>query len=440
MEKSITRGDLTEFSGAFGQDRANLVAMNAVTANGLNNAARQFSAVRRDDHQYALKIEQHGITAQKKSGRCWMFAGHNFLRTKLMKDLNLEEFTFSGNYLMFYDKLEKANWFLENILEHLDDPVDSRMMAYLLGVVTADGGEWDMFVNLVRKYGVVPEAAQPEVVSTEKSAYMEPVVKAKLREYARDLRAAHKAGRTVAELRGMKEEMLNTVYRMNCICYGEPVKKFNFEVRSKDNKFISDLGITPVEFYQKYLGVRLEDYISLFSGMSEGQELKKFEVPYGNMVDGRPTWYVSVPVDTLKKMAVTQMKAGEPVWFACDVSERSWRKGGVLDDQIYDYESLFNTEFGMTKPQRFLYRQAYPSHAMLLKGVDFGSQGEPTRWCVENSWGEENGKKGMFVMSDSWFDKYTYEVVISKKYLPSEIINTYDHTEAVKLEPWEPQA
>lgn len=440
MEKYITGEDLAEFSGDFKQDRANLIAMNTVTANGLQNSARQYTTVRADQHQYALKIDQHGITAQKKSGRCWMFGGFNFLRTKLIQDLNLEDFTFSGNYLMFYDKLEKANCFLEGILNNLDQPVNSRMIAYLLRVVTADGGEWDMFVNLVKKYGVVPAEAQPECISSENSVTMAPVLKAKLREFARDLRRAYREGHSMEELRAMKEKMLNTVYRMNCICYGEPVKRFDFEVRNKNNKFISSLGITPLEFYHKYIGVRLEDYISLFSGATEGRELKKYEVPYGDVVGGRPTAYVSVPVETLKKMAITQMKAGEPVWFSCDVGERSWRKGGILDDHIFDYEKLFNTEFRMTKPERFEYRQAYPSHAMLFKGVDFGADGKPVRWCVENSWGKENGKKGMFVMSDSWFDKYTYEVVINKKYLPTEIINTYENTEAIKLAPWTPQA
>lgn len=439
MKDCITASDLKSFSESFHADKANLVAMNAVTSSGVTATARQFAAVRSDLHEYSVNLDQHSITWQKQSGRCWMFAGFNVLREKVIKDLNLDNFTFSGNYLMFYDKLEKANYFLEGVLDTLDEPTDGRLFTHISRSTRSDGGEWEMFVNLVRKYGVVPSQCQPETISTDNSRQMPAVVTEKLLGYARDLRAAHKDGKSIDELRSAKDEMLNTIYRMYAIAYGEPVKTFDFQVRTKDGRFINDKGITPIEFFNKYVNVDFDKYISLVSGSSNGAETKKYEFKYnGDVIEGIPVAYVSVPTETLKTVSIAQLKEGKPIWFGCDVGEDQWRQGGILDENLYDYEELFGTEFGMTKAERFAYGQAHMSHAMTFKGVDLDEDDKPLRWRVENTWGPDVGDKGMFVMTDGWFDKYTYQVIVERKYVPAEILNVWDNTEATKLDPWTP--
>ncbi|MCC8102946.1 MAG: C1 family peptidase [Clostridiales bacterium] len=438
VSSCITQEELKRFAADFQKNPANVLAMNTVTANGLNKSARRYEAFRNASHEYSVSLDQNGITWQKQSGRCWMFAGHNFLRDRVIKKLNLSEFAFSGSYLMFYDKLEKANFFLEGVIKYIEEPADSRMVMSLMQSVRSDGGEWEMFVSLVQKYGVVPADAQPEAVSTEESRSMAPVVQEKLREFARDLREGYRAGKTVEQLREDKTQMMNTIYRMYCICYGEPVKTFDFKVRDKDGNFICDRGITPLAFYEKYVGVDLEQYVNLTAGSSNGRELKKYFYPdAGDVIEGKPISYVSVPVEMLKKTVVAQLEDGEPVWFGCDVGKCSLRDNGILDDEIFDYEGLFGISLAMTREDRFAYAEAQMSHAMVLKGVDIDEKGKTVSWRVENSWGPDVGKKGMFTMTDSWFDKYTYQVIINRKHVPEDVLAVYDGEEATALDKWQ---
>lgn len=441
MDEAISISDLRTFAESFRGDRANIVAMNAVTGSGLQAAARRAEAVRGDIRQYSLELGQHGITWQKNSGRCWMFAGFNVLREKLIQDLGLENFTFSGSYLMFYDKLEKANLYLESVIEMPDMPLDSREIEKLSRIINTDGGEWEMFASLVKKYGVVPAEVQPETPATEDSKTFAPLLKEKILTFARDLRAGYAAGRTREQLRQDKRAMLAAVYRMLSICCGEPVRTFDFQARGRDGAFICDRGLTPRQFYDKYIGVDTDEYISLVSGSSGGSELKKYEFEYkylGDVIEGRAVDYVSVPVETLKAAAIAQMQAGQPVWFGCDVGESSWREGGLLDERLYDYRAIFNVSPRMSRRERFVYGQAHMSHAMVFKGVDLDENGRPLRWRVENTWGSDVGDRGMFLMTDGWFDRYTYQVVVNRRFVPAEVLAVYDGTDSEVLKPWIP--
>lgn len=438
MKDFISMKDLAEFSQSFKADIANTVAMNAVCSSGLNNAARRFEVERSTTHNFNVNLEQHGIGFQKNSGRCWMFAGFNVIRDTVIKKLNLDDFNFSGNYLMFYDKLEKSNFFLEKIIQYADEAHDSRIMERL-SRPAGDGGEWQMFVNLVNKYGIVPASVQPETVSTDNSRGLGPVIQEQLRQFGRDLRAAHSAGKSDDELRQMKDGMMETMYRMFSICYGTPVKTFDFMVRNKKGELICDRGITPQEFYAKYVGVDLTEYVALNTGSSYGKELKKFVYPdNGDIIEGIPTCYVSVPMETMKETSIAMLKDGMPVWFTCDVTERYWRAGGILDTEVYNYDELLDIKLDMTKEERFLYNQARMSHAMVFKGVDLDENGKPLNWRVENTWGSEPGKKGMFSMTDKWFETYTYQVIVHRKYVSDEIAAAYYGDEAVVLDNWVP--
>ena len=442
MKESITFADIRGFAGDFAADPANHVAQNIVTANGVKVSAKRYSALREDVAVYSVNLEQHGITNQKSAGRCWAYAGFNVLRDKIIKELNLDNFTFSGNYIVFYDKLEKANLFLEGVLEFIDLPLNSREMERLGRLGTGDGGEWEMFVSLVQKYGVVPQNAQPETFSSDASREMNSVLRERLLGFARDMRRDYAAGKSVEEIRAGKAEMLSVIYRILAICMGEPVKKFDFKVRTKDGRYIADNGITPKEFYDKYIGVDLTQYISLLSGSSEGAELKKYAVDTrfnGDVIEGKTIDYVSVPVETLKQVAIEQLKGGEPIWFGCEVGTSSERKSGIMDENLYDLEGLFNTKFDMTKPDRFAYGLAHLSHAMTLKGVDLTEDGVPIRWRVENSWGDEAGERGMFLMTDGWFTKFNYQIIANRKYVPQEILDVYDNTDAEVLPFWSPR-
>lgn len=439
MNQSVSKENLEAFDREFSSSRSNLIAMNAVTANGIKESATRWTSRKEALHEYSIRLENKGITSQKSSGRCWMFAALNCLRFQVIKNLNLEDFELSQNYTCFYDKLEKSNYFLENILATAELGTDSRIVSHLLDRPIQDGGQWDMIRAIIQKYGVVPKEIMPESACSSGTKDMNNIITSKLREFACTLRKEAKSGKTAGELSQLKTEMMSVIYRMLCICLGNPPEKFDFEIRTKDGKFIRETSTTPVEFYNKYVGVDLSQYISLINAPTEDKPfMRSYTVKFlGNVLGGTPVRYVNLPVEKLKKAAIAQMKDGEPVWFGCDVGQSSQRTGGVMDLHTFDLESLFDTEFTMTKAEKLDYGHSRMTHAMVFQGVDLDDNGAPVRWCVENSWGGDAGKKGMFLMTDGWFNEYMYQVVVNRKYLPEEILKAYD-SEPIELEPWDP--
>lgn len=439
MEKKITAEQLAAFEKDFAADPAKRVAQLAVTANGVNKSAGNPFARRKVRHQFSIQLETGKITNQKASGRCWMFAALNTMRVEVMRRLNLEHFELSQNYTLFYDKLEKANYFLENILDTLEEPTEGRLISHLLRDPLGDGGQWDMLCNLIEKYGVVPLDAMPETACSSATREVTVYMTRRLREFACELREAHAAGKTAEELRGQKEVMLCNIYNMLCIAFGNPPQTFTFEARDKNKSFIRDEALTGTEFFRKYIGWDLSQYVSLINAPTADKPYHKtYTVKMlGNVKEGRPVKYLNLPVEDLKQAAIAQLKAGDPVWFGCDVGQSSSRAGGILDLEALRVDELFGTVFGMNKAQRLDYGESLMTHAMVFQGVNLEEAGNPTRWRVENSWGKEAGEEGYYVMSDDWFTEYTYQVVVNKKYLTAGQQKELEQ-EPIYLEPWDP--
>lgn len=436
---SITAGELARYEEAFDADRTNAVAMNAVVNNGLLNSAKNYDLARRSNHTFSLSLKQGEVTNQKHSGRCWMFAALNTMRFKMIQDLKLQQFELSQAYLFFYDKLEKSNYFLENILETLDEPVGGRLVNWLLQSPIGDGGQWDMLVNLVEKYGVAPKDVYPESASSSASHEMDACITEKLREYACTLRRMHGEGASLEDLRKAKTEMMAEVYRILCICLGKPPKTFDFAYRDKDGEYSRVCGLTPQAFYAKYIGWDLNDYVGLINAPTADKPYgRSYTVRFlGNVKEGKIVRYLNLEIDELKKAAIAQMRDGHPVWFGCDVGKCSERSGGIMDLETYRLEDLLSTKFTMTKAERLDYGQSLMTHAMVFQGVNLDDEGRPDRWRVENSWGAEPGDKGYYVMSDGWFNEYVYQVVVHKKYLSEAQLAAYE-SEPIQLEPWDP--
>ena len=439
MDISVTKEELAALEAKFLGDRANRIAMDAVMNNGVNKAAKNAEADRSTTHNFSISLKQGDITAQLRSGRCWMFAACNCMRYQVMQHLNLATFELSQNYTLFYDKLEKSNYFLESILETLDEPTNGRLIAHLLSAPLNDGGQWDMLCNIIEKYGIVPKSAMPETVSSSGTAEMTAFMTEKLRGYACELRRLHKAGKSVEELRAMKAEMMETIYNILVTCLGVPPKKFDLEVRDKDNNFIRATDLTPTQFYKEYVGIDLKDYVSIINAPTDDKPFyHSYTVKFlGNVKEGHAVRYVNLPIEEVKAAAIAQLKDGEPVWFGCDVGKRSDRDTGLMDLDLYHTEELFNTTLPMTKAERLDYGQSLMTHAMVFQGVNLDENGKPNRWRVENSWGKEPGKDGYFVMTDDWFTEYTYQIVVNKKYLSEEVLKAYN-SEPIELEPWDP--
>lgn len=439
MNKQITMEDLGEYSEHFRSDRASRVACSAVMAGGLLKSCFNPEAARNNHHEFSLTLKQGAMTNQKQSGRCWLFAATNVMRFRIINNWKLENFELSQNYLLFWDKLEKSNWFLENILDTLDEPVGSRILCHLLADPIGDGGQWDMMANIVAKYGVVPRYSMPESSVSGNTKEMNRILTELLRGDACVLRQAAGDRRDRQSLEEMKSHMMNAVYRLLCICLGEPPKTVDMEARDKDGKWIQETGLTPLEFFQNYVAMDLNDYVSLIHAPTQD---KPFYHNYtvhmlGNVKEGRPVRYLNLPVDELKAAAIAQLKDGEPVWFGCDMGPYVNRDTGIMDPDVYAFEDFLQADFPMDKAQRLDYGQSLMTHAMVFQGVNLDSEGTPTRWRVENSWGEEPGQKGYFVMSDEWFTEYMYQVVVNKKHLTAKQLAALE-TQAIVLNPWDP--
>lgn len=432
-------GELEAFRKAFESDPRNRVSLNAVTRTPAKNVAMNRQAVVRCNHTFSHVVQAGAATSQNQSGRCWMFAGLNLFRTTAAENMNLEDFELSQSYTFFWDKLERANYFLESVLKTLDEPTDGRLIAWLMANPVEDGGQWDMFVNVVKKYGVVPKQVMPETESSSASATMNDRLTQKLREYACRLRAAHRKGESREELEAQKSQMLGEVYRMLCIHLGEPPAEFPWQWRTKEKVFHRDGVLTPRQFYDKHVGINLDAMVCLIHCPTEATPLNTlYTVNYlGNVVGGRDTCYLNVDLDTMKRAAIAQIKDERPVWFGCDVGKSFDRDLGLMDAELYDFEGLYRVPFALDKAQRLDYGASVMTHAMVFTGVDLDDDGRPLKWRVENSWGDKNGDKGFMVMTDRWFDEYNYEVVVDRKYLSPDVLAILD-TKPVDLPPWHP--
>ena len=424
---------------AFASDPAARIAKNAVSASPIRKVARVPEALSLDASTFDVQLSQGDITNQKRSGRCWMFASLNTMRFRIMKKLNLKTFELSQAYPLFWDKYERANWFFQNIIATANEPVTSRDVSFLLLDPLCDGGQWDMFRSIVKKYGVVPKDAMPETHCSSNTGDMDAFLTRFLRAGAKALRDMIAGGAGKETLAAKQAELLEQFYRMLAICLGEPPKSFEARIRDKDDKLVVSGTFSPKQFFDEYVGMTLDDYISVINAPTEDKPFfKSYSVSYlGNVKEGRPVKYVNLPIEELKKAAIAQMQDGEPVWFGCDVGKRGSRTGGILDLDIYDLDGLFGTHFGMNKAERLEYGQSQMTHAMVFQGVNLDENGNPNRWRVENSWGEDACKDGYYVMSDRWFEEYTYQIVVNKKYLPKEVVEIFE-SEPIMLEPWDP--
>ena len=441
MNFSINKEDIASFHKNYRHHPNSSVLENTVTKNGVRNASFNWHSIADNTPHFSIDLKTGDVADQKQSGRCWMFAALNTMRHDMQQKFNLpDNFELSQAYQFFWDKFEKSNYFYQNVIKTAKKPTDSRKVSWLMNEPQNDGGQWDMLCALISKYGVIPKAAMPESFNSSNSRGIDEVLNNKLRHDAVILRKMinedHANEEAIDETR---RKMLNENYRMLAYTFGEPVSHFDFEYRTKkDNEFHRDTNLTPQEFFKKYVGWNLDDYISIIQAPTAD---KKYHQTYtidmlGNVVGGREIKHLNLPMDEFKQLAIEQLKNGESVWFGSDVIKYSETKLGIMALNTYDYDKLFDVDLEMTKAEALDYGESMMDHAMVITGVDLVN-GKPTKWKVENSWGNKVGHKGYFVMSDDWMDKYCYQVVINKKYLSEDLKRDYAKTPVV-LKPWDP--
>ncbi|MDT2662847.1 C1 family peptidase [Enterococcus hulanensis] len=434
----ITNERTQAFREAFAKNSKQVALQRGVVKNGIRASAENMQAHVENTPVFSIDLATGKVANQKQSGRCWMFAALNTFRHRLLTTFQLKDFELSQNYTFFWDKYEKANYFYENILNTAEQSVTSREVAFLLQTPQQDGGQWDMIVSLFQKYGVVPKSVMPESSNSSNSRDLNNYLNKLLRKHAVLLRQMVAEDATAEEIQANREAMLQEVYNLLAISLGTPPDVFDFEYRDDEKNYHLDQGLTPQSFYEKYVGIDLDEYVSIINAPTDDKPfMKSYTVDMlGNVVDGKQVKYLNLEMDEFKTLAIKQLEQGESVWFGCDVGQSSTRDSGIMALDAYDAEDLFDVDLTMTKAERLDYGESMMTHAMVLTGVDL-IDNQAKKWKVENSWGEKVGEKGFFVMSDEWMDEYTYQIVVRKEFLTPEQLAAFE-AEPTVLAPWDP--
>ena len=430
--------DLQSLRDSFTADETNRIAMNAVTAAGIDKVAKNYDRARLLQRRFSTIVDNGEVTHQDRSGRCWLFSSLNVARFVAKKNMDLEHFEFSQNYAMYYDKLERVNYFLKDMacLVEAGEPEDSRLVQHLLREVMGDGGQWTMAMNVYKKYGAVPKDLFPETESSKNTGPMNN----KLCELMRQA-VAHMY-ENPENIDQIVKNATEAGHRILTIHLGEPPVSFDWEWTDKDDEFHRDGEITPVEFWKKYVGsADLESYVCLVDDpRKEHPKGRKIAIEHlGNVVGGDATEYLNVPnqfmKDCVRRVLVEQ---GIPVWFGAECGPMMDREAGAWATDLFEYDRVYGVRFDLSKEQRVRFGNSAMDHAMAFAGVDVADDGTTTRrWRVENSWGDKIADKGYFTMSDDWFTEYVYEVAVPKAMLPAEYQAALEEP-ATMLPAWDP--
>ena len=455
-EGGISKEMLAEISKGYEGNASDKAIRNALACNPIATLALNSENAGMMDTHFSDRVRTKGITDQKSSGRCWLFTGLNVLRAKIIDKYDLPALELSQNYLYFYDQLEKANLFLQGVIDTKDLPYEDRTVDWLFRNPLGDGGQFTGVSNLILKYGIVPAEVMPETYQSNNTGQMSTLIKTKLREDGLDLRKAYKEGYTkiakrpkkdveagMQELEGrlqaMKVQQLSEVYRMLVLCLGEPVKEFDWARYNSKNEFVNQKKYTPQSFYQEYVGEDLENNYIMVMNDPCREYGKVYEIDYDRHVyDGHNWLYVNLPVEKIKEMAIASIKDNVAMYFSCDVRKFLDLRKGTNDVANLDYDSLMGVEFGMNKQERVQTYASGSTHAMTLIAVDICPEtGKPVKWMVENSWGPASGYKGCLIMTDEWFNEYMFRLVVEKKYVPADVLEMMNQT-PVQLPAWDP--
>lgn len=436
-DNGISKEMLGRLKASYGKDAGNKAVRNALAGNSIDVLAVNAENIGKFDNNFSHRVKSKGITDQKRSGRCWLFTGLNVLRSQMMAKNDLQELKLSQNYNFFYDQLEKANLFLQGMIDNAAKPEDDKMVEWLMRNPLSDGGQFTGIADNISKYGVVPDRVMPESFSAENTSRMNNLLSLKLREDGLELRKMAKDGKNSKAIAERKEQMLAEVYRILALTLGEPPTEFTWTRRNSKGDVVSTKTYTPLEFYKEYAGNDLKNgYVMLMNDPTR-EYYKLYEIDFDrHSYDGDNWTYINLPVDEIKEMAVKSIKDSTMMYFSCDVNKFLDRKNGVADPANFDYEALMGITFGMNKAERIRTFASASSHAMTLVAVDLDANDKPIKWLVENSWGD-GPNNGHLILSDKWFDEYMFRLVVDKKYVDSKILNILKQKPTL-LPAWDP--
>ena len=435
IDGSLSNDILKQIVSTYKRTPNDIALQNAISNNEIKKLAINRQNQFNKDNFFSNRVKNKGISDQKSSGRCWLFTGLNVIRAKVISKYNMNDFQFSQNYSFFWDQLEKSNFFLQEIIETSDKPMDDKKVEWLFKNPIGDGGQWTGVVNITQKYGLVPLEVMPESKNTENTSAMSSLLSYKLREYGLILRESTSKKASKEIIQQKKIEMLSEVYKILVYCLGEPPSSFIWRYKDANGKINEEKTFTPLSFFNEFVAINLNDYVMFMNDPSR-PFYKLYEIEFDrHTYDGNNWKYINLPVDELKKYAIASILDSNALYFSCDVGKQLSSEKGLLDVNNYDYENLFGVKLNMNKMQRIQTFESSSSHGMSLVAVDLKNN-KPVKWLLENSWGM-SGYEGHLIMTDQWFDEYMFRIVVQKKYIPQDIIKILDQ-KPVLLPPWDP--
>ena len=422
------------------QDPKNDVIRHALSTNTFNDVFRSLDKAEDTQFVFSIDVPTLPATNQKRSGRCWIFSASNVLREMIAKKCNIKgQFEISQNFIAYYDKLEKFNYFAQSLIQLVEQGAkhDDRKVAFLLSGV-GDGGQWQMFVNLVKKYGIVPKSAFVETQQSGETMGSSQLCNAALREFASKIFKSWEANKDHQKLMALKEIFVDKIFNILTSAFGVPPQVFDFEYVDKDDKYHIEAGLTPLQFFNKYIGDDIDDFVSVINAPTKDKKYNKtYSIEFvNNVFGGKPVTHLNISFDRMEKAIISQLKDGEIVWFGSDVSHFGDRPNGVWDTNTFDYRTPFGVDKLFDKADMLDFYQAAMNHAMCIVGVDI-KKGKPVRWKIENSWGTEAGNNGIYIMTEPFFRAFTFQAAIRKKYLLKEELEALEK-EPKLLPPWDP--
>ena len=434
----ISDAMLNQIKQSYEGTSADKALRNAIGNNDIRKLALNQENLTGMDTHFSVKVNSKGITDQKSSGRCWLFTGLNVMRAKAIGKYGFQSFEFSEIYPFFWDQLEKANLFLQGIIDTRDKPLNDKTVEWLFQHPLSDGGTFTGVADIVGKYGLVPKEAMPETNSSDNTSRMANLISLKLKEYGLQLRDLASNGAKPAALDKEKTAMLGTIYRMLVLNLGVPPTEFDYVRKDAQGNPVETEHHTPMSFLKKYGDENLlTNYVMVMNDPSR-EYYKCYEIDYDrHRYDGKNWMYVNLPVEDIKEMAIASLKDSTMMYFSCDVGKFLNSERGLLDVKNYDYESLMGTTFNMDKKQRIQTFSSGSSHAMTLMAVDLNKDGKPVKWMVENSWGPASGYQGHLIMTDEWFDEYMCRLVLETKYVPAKVMDIFKQ-KPIRLPAWDP--
>ncbi len=435
--KAITYDQISHWNDEFEADAQRQLAALSLSKTNMADAAYVSAEANKLRHKFSVDIKTMEAANQKSSGRCWIFAATNVLREIIGKKCNIEKLELSQSYMALMDKFERCNYFFESILETAELPTSDRTVSFILATGVHDGGQWDMFANIVKKYGVMPKDAFDETFQTSNTAVMNRILNQNLKAGAIKLRTMVAEKKSREEIQNVKNDMLAKIYSYLCSCYGKPPETFDFEYVDKDDVYHIEKGYTAKSFAEKYVTDTVDSMVSIIHAPTADKPYNKtFTVRLlGNVVGGKDVTHLNLSLEDFKAAVIRQLQAGKVVWFGSDVSYYGDREKGIWDDKSFNFELLTGLDLTISKSNALDYGFSAMNHAMVITGVNL-DDGKPNRWKIENSWGDKSGEKGYYICSDSWFDKFVYQAAVEKEYLGE--LAKYTEEKPVVLEPWDP--